>query len=516
MRKPFLLLACALAACSKPSSKEKEPNDHFTQAGVLPAGGKAVGTIGSASDVDVFKLVVARDRAAVDLHVGGIRDVDFVLSVQDKERQELKRYDETSLGGDEHALDLGLERGEYYVVLSNKNPKAANPSQEYALECVVEASEGREWEPDDRALLATPLTPGGVTKGHYFPTQNLLSDAEDKAEEDWFRVKVDKAGAFVLNLDLSEVPKIDPVLEVYDANGYRLKEIDSGGPGEPETLRQFGIKGPAEFLLRLRTKPSRSGAVEPGYELLSELLPYDGRAEFEPNDQRLDATALPGASISGSIGGAGDADWYQVIVPGDARQVLRAEVTPLAGADLQLEVADELGNPIVVIDNMSKEQPELLTGLGVTPGTYYLVVSEKGGKFADPRRAYTLSKALDAWRAGLEFESSASSKTPQALALGESLDGYLSPKGDIDWYEFNVYQKGKVSLELTGLLNVRWGVALFDQDNKTLQETAAKKAGESVSFDRELEPGTYWLRLRAEDAGQNNVRDKYTLRLRIM
>lgn len=513
MRKPFLLLACALAACGKPTAKEKEPNDHFTQAGVLPAGGKAVGTIGSASDVDFFKLVIARERASVSLHVGGIRDVDFVLSVQDKERQELKRYDETALGGDEHALDLGLERGEYFVALSNKNAKANNPGQEYALECAVEAAEGREWEPDDRPLLATPLAPGGVTKGHYFPTQNLLSDAEDKAEEDWFRVKVDKQGAFVLNLDLSEVPKIDPVLEVYDANGYRLKEIDTGGPGEPETLRHFGVRGPAEFLLRLRTKPTRSGAVDPGYELLSELLPYDGRAEFEPNDQRLDATALAG-SITGTIGGAGDADWYQVVVPGDGRQVLRAEVSPLAGADLRLEVCDELGNPIVAVDDAAKEQAEILTGLGVTPGTYYLMVAEKGGKFGDPRKAYTLSRSLDAWRAGLEFESSASSKTSQALALGESLDGYLAPKGDVEWYEFTVPQKGKVAVELTGLANVRWSAALLDSENKPLHEVSAKKAAESVAFDHELEPGTYWLRLRAEDAGQSNARDKYTVRLR--
>lgn len=507
------LAAALLAGCAQGVTEEKEPNDHFTQANPLGAGVR--GTIGTPGDVDVYKLSISRDDTVLSLHVGGIRDVDFVLSVQDKERQELKRYDETGLGGDEQALDLGLQRGDYYVVLSNKNPRADNPTQEYVLTAKLESGLGREREPNDRPLLANTIIPGGVTRGHYFPTQNLLSEAEDKAEEDWFRVKVEQEGLFVLNLDLSEVPKIDPVLEIYDGNGYKLKEIDAGGPGEPEALKRFGVKGPTEFLLRLRTKPARSGTADVGYELLTELLPYDGKTEFEPNDQRLDATPA-GPSISGQIGTAGDSDWYKIVIPEEGRKILRAELSALAGADLKLDVADELGSPIVSIDGMGKELPEILTGLGVGQGTYYLIVSEKTGKFADPRREYTLSHSLDDWQEGLEFETHRSSRAPQALKLGESVDGYLAPKGDVDWYEFNVYQKGRVVVELTGLLNVRWGAALYDQDSRLLQEEAAKKAGEPVAFDRELEPGTYWLRLRAEDAGQDNVRDKYTLRLRIM
>lgn len=507
-------LAFLLAACGGGVIEETEPNDHFTQATAL-AGGSAKGTIGKADDIDVYKLVVGRDDASLSLHVGGIKDVDFVISVQDKERQELKRFDETSLGGDEQALDLGLSRGEYYLALSNKNPKADNPSQAYELKVDLQAAEGREREPNDRPLLANPVRPGGVTRGHYFPTQNLLSEAEDKAEEDWFRVKVEQAGHFILNLDLSEVPKVDAVLEIYDGNGYLLKEIDAGGPGEPERLEHFGVKGPSEFLLRLRTKPARAGSSEVGYGLLTELLPYDGKSEFEPNDQRLDATPLSGERITGQIGTTGDSDWYQLVVQEEGRKILRADLSALAAADLKLEVADELGNPIVAVDGMGKEQPEILTGLGVGQGTYYLVVSEKTGKFADARREYTLSRTLDGWQEGLEYEMSLSSRAPQALKLGESVDGYLSPKGDVDWYEFNVYQKGRVVVELTGVLNVRWGISLYDQDSRALHEASAKKPGESVSFDRELEPGTYWLRLRAEDPGQDNVRDKYTLRLRI-
>lgn len=504
----------ALGGCGG-SSKEHEPNDHFTNASALPAGGKVTGTISSPGDIDVYRLSQNRDGAVLSLYLGGIRDVDFTLSIQDKDRQELKRYDETSLGGDEQALDIGLGRGDYYVVVANKNPKANNPTQTYTLAVKLEAPAGHELEPNDRALSADKLETSGLLRGHYFPTQNLLSEAEDKAEEDWYKVVVDKEGLFVLNIDLSEVPKVDPVLEVYDANAYKIKEVDAGGVGEGESLRNFGVKGPAQFTLRLRTKPVRSGNADVPYELLTELLPYEGKAEFEPNDQRLDATPFERDSITGSIAQPGDVDWYRVAVAADGRQVLRADLSATPGMDLVLTAADELGNPIAVIDNMGKEQPEILTGLGVTNGTYYLMVSEKSGKAADGKHAYTLSKSLTPFQEGLEYEMSVSSRSPQAIKVGQSVDGYLAPKGDVDWYEFNVYQKGKVVFELTGVFNVRWGLTLYDQDNKPVQELLAKKPGESLSFDRELEAGTYSLRLKAEDPGQNNVRDKYTLRLRV-
>lgn len=514
MRIFALSLLLVFSGCGR-SWREAEPNDHFTQASFLPSGGKVFGAIGSPGDVDVYKLALLREAAVMNLHLGGIRDVDFTLSIQDKDRQELKRYDETSLGGDEQALDIGLKRGEYYVVVANKNQKSANPAQDYVLTVGLEAADDRELEPNDRLISAAPLAANAMLKGHYFPARNLLAEGEDQAEEDWYRVVVDREGLFLLNVDLSEVPKIDPVLEVYDANAYKIKEVDDNGPGQPESLRHFGLKGPAQLALRLRTKPARSGNVEVAYQLLTELLPYEGKEEFEPNDQRLDATPFGLDSVAGNITPGGDADWYRVTVAGEGRMVLRAELPALAGMDLQMSVADELGNPLAVVDNMGKEQPEILTGLGVSNGTYYLVISEKTGKAADGRRSYALAKSLTPWQEGLEYETGSSPRGIQLLKVGQSVDGFLAPKGDVDWYEFNVYQKGRVVFELTGLLNVRLSLALFDQEDKLIHEVSANKAGQSLAFDRELEAGTYRLRLRAEEPEQVNVRDKYTLRLRI-
>lgn len=506
-----LTLLLLLAACGP--SKEAEPNDSYQQATMLKPGGTAKGSIGNPTDQDWYRLDSMAD-GVLSAKLGGIKDVDFVISFFDKDRRELKRVDETTVGGDEQLLDLGLSAGAYYLVVSNKNEKANNPAQVYELAAKLDGATGREHEPNDTALTAQTVEAGGLAKGHYWPAKQLLSEEPEAAEEDWYSIEVAKTGLFLLNVDVSEVPKVDAILEVYDTNGYKLKELDAGGIGEGESLRNFGVRGPGKFQLRLRSKYKTAGNPDVSYDLLTELLPYQGATEFEPNDQRTDATPLELDSISGTIAPAGDQDWYKITVASETKSLLRAELSGLSGMDLTLSLRDGLGNEISFVDNMGKEQPEIMTGWGLTGGDYHLVVSEKSGKKADSRQSYSLARKLIPFQPGLEWEPNNSSTTAQSLKIGESVDGYFAPKGDEDWYEFNLYQKGVVVLELTGVINAASSVTLFDQEFKELAAAAALKSGDPVALERELDRGTYVVRLKPAEAAQNNVRDKYSFRVR--
>lgn len=507
-----LIAGAALFSACGPT-KEAEPNDSYQQASALKAGGNATGTIGNPKDQDWYRID-AEAAGTLSVKIGGIKDVDFALSFFDKDRRELKRVDETTVGGDEQLLDLGLLPGVQYLVVSNRNEKASNPGQAYELQTKLDAAVGREREPNDTALTAQTVEAGGLAKGHYWPAKQLLSEEPEAAEEDWYSIEVAKTGLFLLNIDVSEVPKVDSILEVYDTNGYKLKELDAGGIGEGESLRNFGVRGPGKFSLRLRSKYKNAGNPDVTYDLLTELLPYQGATEFEPNDQRADATPLSLDSISGTIAPAGDQDWYKVTVDSGTRQLLRAELSGLAGMDLTLSLRDSLGNELSFVDNMGKEQPEIMTGWGLTGGDYHLVVSEKSGKKADSRQSYSLGRKLIPHQPGLEWEPNNSSGTVQSLKVGDSVDGYFAPKGDEDWYEFNLYQKGVVVLELTGVINAAPALTLFDQEYKELGTNAAAKSGDPVALERELDRGTYAVRLKPADPAQNNVRDKYSFRVR--
>ncbi|MDE2491779.1 MAG: hypothetical protein KGM24_13115, partial [Elusimicrobia bacterium] len=242
-------------------------------------------------------------------------------------------------------------------------------------------------------------------------------------------------------------------------------------------------------------------------------LPYQGRTEFEPNDQLVDATPFSQDQIQGTIAPAGDVDWYKVSVDSDAKMLLRAEVSGVPRMDLTLSLKDSFGKNLVTVDNMGPEGPEVMTDWGVTKGDYYLVVAEKSGKRADSRDPYTLSAKLSPWQAGLEWEPNDSTATAQALDVGGSVDGYFAPKGDQDWYVFNLYQNGAVEIDLTGVFNVSPSITLYDQDYKQVAETPAGKPGDPLSLTAQLNRGTYEVRLMPSDPAQNNVRDKYSLRV---
>jgi hypothetical protein len=506
-----LCLAPLLVSCGP--TKEQEPNYSYQQATPLKPGAVGVGTMKDSKDAHWWRLDVPTE-GVLSAKLGGIRDIDFVISAYDKDRRELVRVDETTVGGDEQLLDLGVSPGVYYLTVSNKNAGANNPTQEYKLVTKLESSAGRERQPNFSALTAQPIEAGGVARGWYWPTKNLLSDDPNAQGVDhWFSVDIQKQGLFLLNVDVSEVAKVDPVLEVYDTNNYKLVAVDQGGIGEGESLRSFGVRGPAKYLLRLRSKYDNAGNPDLPFDLMTELLPYQGRTEFEPNNQRADATPFEMDSIQGTIAPAADADWYKVAVATEAKYMLRADLSGVPGMDLVLTLKDSVGNDLLVVDNAGREQPEVLTGYGVTKGDYYLVVTEKTGKKADSRNSYALAKKLIPWQPGLEWEPNDSTAAVQGLKVGDSVDGYFAPKGDADWYEFNVYQKGVVELDLTGVINAAPTVTLFDQEYKPLASAAAAKPGDPVALTRELDRGTYDVRLQPADPAQNNVRDKYSFRV---
>lgn len=512
MRRLAPLAAAAFLAACGPRA-EKEPNDDFGSATGVRAGA-VEGTIARPDDADFYKIEVKSEGQVLTASLGGIRGVDFVVSVFGPDRRELKRFDETATGGDEPVLDVGVGRGPHYVVVSNKDPQGANLEQKYSLELKLWKGTGREREPNDFPQAASPLELPGVTRGHHYPGRNLLSGDTDYLEADWYLMDARQNGLYLLNIELTEAAKVDPVLEIYDLNGYRIKEADSGGTGEGESLRGFGVRGPVQYLLRVRPKAPGSANALAAYEILTELLPYGGKSEFEPNDQRQDATPFGQDAMSALLSPAGDEDWYRIEVPDDLKQVLRLNLSGPEGLDLVLELRDGFGAPLLVMDDSGRGRPEVLTGIGVAKGVYYLVVREKSGRREDGRTPYALTRTLTPHQPGLEYEVNDSTASAQAISVGDGVDGYLAPKGDRDYYQFNVYNRGPVLFEIAGVLNVGLSAALLDQDYEELGSWNAAKAGEALSFEASLDKGTYFLRLSAADPEQNNVRDKYSLRLK--
>ena len=298
-RLSLMLCAALLAACGrKPVVREQEPNDAAGQATVLPGECTVTGSLSSPQDVDFYRLDVTEPHNA-SLHLSGVPHADLVLSVLDRDRREVKRYDENGVDGQEDAVDLGLDPGTYYFRVSDKLQERVASLKPYTLEVGFEPAAGREREPDDSREQATVVSADAMG-GHYFPSRNALAPDSEHAEADWFRLAVPADGRGVLDAEVSGVPGVTPLLSVHDGGGRRLREAAGAGAGEGAALRGVGLAGPGSAFLSLRAQ-GLPGNLADSYSLKTAWRRWPGDTELEPNESAAAATPFAGETISGAI-----------------------------------------------------------------------------------------------------------------------------------------------------------------------------------------------------------------------
>jgi hypothetical protein len=153
----------------------------------------------------------------------------------------------------------------------------------------------------------------------------------------------------VLRAELSRLPNMEIMLEVFDATGRKEAEADNGGLGEGELIPNLRV-GPGEHYVAARqvwvAGRAATENVSDFYTLTATWSPIEAGRESEPDDSP--AAALPiavGQTVRGYLGRAEDVDYWAV--GGAGGGTLTGAVTGVAGVDLRLVVlpAGALGGP---------------------------------------------------------------------------------------------------------------------------------------------------------------------------
>jgi len=330
-----------------------------------------------------------------------------------------------------------------------------------ALLCACREKAAQPPPPASPAAPAPPervqeQEPNDFQRAQQIPARAIVSGTlTAPRDDDWYRVGAGPGRTLALHVELKRVR--DATLEAYDRDRNRMLRVHAGGedPGvvpalaciEACFLRVFGA-GPQEYELSVL-----GGDPQPGQEL-------------EPNDRAVDATGLQaGQAMQGTYLSAEDEDWYRLSLAPGASDMLRIEVTPVAGARPELEVrslqdgallATFHGTDGLLVRDLSLhlgEAPAGATDDGGTPdaGTpgagYYLVLKGKSRR-ASPLTPYTITATLEAGAPDQEIEPN---DDPQhATPLHESATGFIAPAGDQDWFRIHAGQPMVVHAELSG------------------------------------------------------------------
>jgi len=272
--------------------------------------------------------------------------------------------------------------------------------------------------------------------------------------------------------------------------------VNSEGEGKPERIPNLGLKG--KLLLRVTTAKRGAGGAYKLAVLFNE--PIAG-FEAEPNDRAADANlAELGQGIQGFIGHVADEDWYRyelappepaaaaatedagtddggaapsdagaAVAPTDAGPpsnapgiALRIELTAVDGIRYELSVLSAAEAPLFQVRGKEGE-PLSLRNIGVRASDKVIYVVVKSGWIGagkdmhrgySPRTPYTLTVSQEEAGANAELEPNDDAEHATALPRDGYREGFLSPKGDVDYYVLRVDQPVLAHFTLSGVEHV--------------------------------------------------------------
>ena len=298
-------------------------------------------------------------------------------------------------------------------------------------------------------------------------------------DDDYFRLEPGVGKTVSLRVELAQA---DAVLEVLDRDRAREVRVHARAiPGvacRESCFVHVSGKGPQAYVLTVLASVPRADM------------------ELEPNDRAADAQPLVlGTALHGSFLGTDDQDWYQVMLPAgpgslrvqlgaDAGQLeirggpdnallatYRAQGEGVFIRDLGLNLAAVAASSGAVVDAGSPDAGALdagvddagpddagLDGGGLDSGQMDAGSAEAGSPDAGAayffvlkrgNGAYTLQASFEPGPADLEAEPN---DDPQhASPLGSTNSGYLSPRGDQDWYRIHADAPSVLQAQITGL-----------------------------------------------------------------
>lgn len=217
-----------------------------------------------------------------------------------------------------------------------------------------------------------------------------------------------------------------------------------------------------------------------------------------------------------------DEDWYRFEVPA-AEPILRIELnidnarSPVE-ATYSIASVDTPDMAVATPDGDALEPGADLSDIHcVGAGTYNLVVRDQGTDAEDIRNPYTVRLTTLAEPDTLEPNNTAETATP--IGMGMPTSGFVSCIGDEDFYQFDVGARDAVRLTLEAAeLGYEPSLTVFDSAGDIVIMRDNPRGGfaeTAISFERQLEAGTYTVRIADDDGTAGNPEVPYTLTIGI-
>ena len=485
---PLVILVSCVAG--EKEIREMEPNDGLRVAQDVPLSTVVQGVLASAKDVDMYKLQLnPAEVTELSFRLEQAMSVYEVNLVDDRGRKIVSTLFEKGATGERliHP-NMGGKRKLYIEVRS----KDFFHPENYFI--YVRRAEGAfsEAEPNGSLTSASSLVNNGTLNATLSPLKPGAS--EGVSEKDWYRIsyKAMNDTSVAVSAYVTPIEGVDIQLHVKDVQGRSVFLLDNNGVGEPEEFFNIRLREPYEAFIELTGSGVFKSDFMP-YEINTEVSPFlPPNTSFEPSDSMNQSILFTEEveEIESRVDFSGDVDFFEIDVNQVDGALLNLVLYPGKEQDLSFEIIDGLGDKVTYSDIEGMEKIESIANLLVYQEKLYAKVTPKADSAIG---TYKIKRYYRPYQEGLEKEPNDNVNQSMSIQKEKLYSGYLSREDDIDYFSFNIYEKGHYQLEVMGVSGTEYKVIVMEQDLETITEMENTDSRADISL--ALDKGTYFVQL---------------------
>ncbi len=480
MKTKFLLLIfCSVLLFCRTYAAETEPNDTRAQANTLALNGSNSGAIGTAGDVDWYKVTTTSDG---QLNITFTSDGNNVTAVLYDNNGTIVLASGTTAGSTTISTD-GLAVGTYYIQVSAYyNTQTLN----YTItNNFVNAPVPIDAEPDSTRAQANVLALNGSTTGHVNYYYNNHRDSVD-----WYKVTTNADG--LLRLTLTSLNGSNVSAYLFDNNGVTsLNSVTTAG------TTSISTDGLSNGTYYIEIVSYYNNQFEP-YSLADSLFTPALANNTEPDSTRGLAQVLGlNDSTTGHINyyynnHRDSVDWYKVTTNADG--LVRLTLKSGNGSNVTAYLFDN--NGITLLNSGTTAGTTTISTDGLAAGTYFVeIVSYYNNQF----EPYVLADSLFTPLQANNTEPDSTRALAHVLVLNDSIKGHINyyynnHRDSSDWYKVTTNADGLLRLTLTSGNGSNISAYLFDNDGVSILNSGTTAGTTTISRDG-LAAGTYYVEI---------------------
>ena len=495
----LLIFFCACISCKKDIRRESEPNNNYFSANIIEPDMAIEGLLDRPSDHDFYRLDIV-SPVCMDIELTSVKGVNHAIAVWKETAggQEIQKYiDDARKSSPERVCNMYFDPGTYFIEILFGDRDAPNGNSEnyYQLRLASRDFGDEEKESNDSYEHADFIEAGQEIKGYFSPSFNKLNNSLTLPlrEEDWFYVNIDLIdnNPVLFDASITGVPDVKPALYLFDEERSELASSASAGAGEETRLEGIGILKPGKYYIMVTSNFETNNNIP--YSLQVNTRNYDYSTELEPNNNFAAANLLEKNEISAKIFPEGDRDFFlyrlhdQESSGTDEQYLYRIEASS-QNLNLILKVYDENRKKLFDIDNLKFPGKEVFPN-ALLKKNFYIELFSKG--LAGPALDYTLSISGIPFTKEHEIEPNDTKETATRIQ-SEKIIGFISKKGDKDYYLLEYKQRVRKKLYLYGIKNSKLKILVTDSLGYIVRTESVTDAN-SVSFNEMIDSRGYLI-----------------------